>query len=259
VEAKRFLQTIGAEVSNDFVKNRSILSFEEYLGLFLQSPVQQSRNAAQYLRDAMDHFGTEQVPHPTGKIRRFKLFDLTDDGGSRVAGQEEVQNAIYRVIGNFTRAGRINKVILLHGPNGSAKSTLIHALKRAMEQYSKLPNGALYRMNWVFPSEKLIKGSIGFADIIPTDTHTASVVAQGTGYVGALTLGAVSESNITGIVKGSVPWSFSVPDNALDFLSAGQVLTQSYNVTIADGHGGTLVTDPQAPNTNQALLTHPQA
>ncbi len=84
-------------------------------------------------------------------------------------------------------------------------------------------------------------GSIGFADIIPTDTHTASVVAQGTGYVGALTLGAVSESNITGIVKGSVPWSFSVPDNALDFLSAGQVLTQSYNVTIADGHGGTLV------------------
>ncbi len=164
MEAKRFLQTIGAEVSNDFVKNRSILSFEEYLGLFLQSPVQQSRNAAQYLRDAMDHFGTEQVPHPTGKIRRFKLFDLTDDGGSRVAGQEEVQNAIYRVIGNFTRAGRINKVILLHGPNGSAKSTLIHALKRAMEQYSKLPNGALYRMNWVFPSEKLIKGSIGFSE-----------------------------------------------------------------------------------------------
>jgi len=84
-------------------------------------------------------------------------------------------------------------------------------------------------------------GAIGFADIIPTDTHTASVVAQGTGYVGTLTLGAVAESNITGIVKGSVRWSFSVPDNALDFLSAGQTLVQSYNVTIADGHGGTLV------------------
>jgi VCBS repeat-containing protein len=84
-------------------------------------------------------------------------------------------------------------------------------------------------------------GSIAFADIIPTDTHTATVVAQGLGYVGALTLGTVSESNLTGIVKGSVPWHFAVADGALDFLSAGQVLVQSYNVTIADNHGGTLV------------------
>jgi predicted Ser/Thr protein kinase len=165
VEAKRFLQTVGSEVSTDFVKNRTILSFEEYLNFFLQEPRRQVRNAAQYLRDVMDHFGTEQVPHPTGKIRRFKLFDaVQQDGGVRVAGQEEVQNALYRVIGNFTRAGRINKLILLHGPNGSAKSTIIDALKRGMEHYSRLPVGALYRINWVFPSEKLVKGSIGFSD-----------------------------------------------------------------------------------------------
>jgi len=165
VEAKRFLQGIGSDVVADFVKNRSILSFEEYLNLFLQEPRRQARNAAQYLRDALDYFGVEQVPHPSGKIRRFRLFDAAaNDGGIRVAGQEGVQNAFYRALSNFTRAGRINKLILLHGPNGSAKSTIVDALKRGIEHYSRLPVGSLYKINWVFPSEKLVKGSIGFSD-----------------------------------------------------------------------------------------------
>lgn len=165
VEAKRFIQSVGSEVASDFAKNRSILSFEEYLNLFLQDPRGQSRNAAQYLRDVLDQFGTDSVGFPGGKIRRFKLFDgLTGAPDIRVAGQEEVQNAIYRILGTFTRAGRINKLILLHGPNGSAKSTLVGALKAGMEEYSRTPAGALYRINWVFPSNKLVKGSIGFSD-----------------------------------------------------------------------------------------------
>ena len=165
MEAKRYLDIVGEVVTTDFVKNRSILSFEEYLSLFLQDPRRQARNAAQYLHDVMDHFGTEQVSHPRGKVRRFKLFDMTDgEREGAVAGQEEVQNDIYRLIGNFTRAGRINKLILLHGPNGSAKSSIVNALKRAMERYSTLPQGALYRLNWIFPTEKLVKGSIGFGD-----------------------------------------------------------------------------------------------
>ena len=175
MEAKRFLQTVGSAVSKDFVQNRSILSFEEYLALYLQNPDRQARNSAQYLRAAMDHFGTEEVPHPSGSMRRFKLFDLTEsDRDGRVAGQEEVQNAIYRVVGNFTRAGRINKLILLHGPNGSAKSSIVEALKRALEVYSRTSDGALYRINWIFPSEKLVKGSIGFGDKVVGQTEVAS-------------------------------------------------------------------------------------
>jgi serine protein kinase len=165
VSAKDFLKEVGAAVSRDFLHDRSILSFEEYLDLFYQHPRAQTRNSAEYLLDVMDHFGAEQVPHPTGPIRRFKLFDLTDgDRGGRVAGQEEVQNAFYRLLGNFVRAGTVNKVILLHGPNGSAKSTMVESLKRAMELYSREPDGALYEIAWIFPSDKLVKGSIGFSD-----------------------------------------------------------------------------------------------
>src|SRR5688572_17811402 len=75
MDARKFLQAVGSEVSSDFVKNRTILSFEEYVALFASAPKQQARNAAQYLKDAIDHFGTEMVPHPTGKVRRFKVFD----------------------------------------------------------------------------------------------------------------------------------------------------------------------------------------
>lgn len=163
MDARRQLQDIGSAVTSDFVKNRSILSFEEYTQLFLASPAQQLRNAAQYLVNAIDHFGSEQVPHPTGTIRRFKVFDPTpEEPDLRVAGQEEAQNAIYRLLGNFVRAAQINKLIFLHGPNGSAKSSIVEALKRGLELYSATPQGAQYTFNWIFPSEKLVKGSIGF-------------------------------------------------------------------------------------------------
>lgn len=165
VDAKRLLQQVGSEVTSDFKKSRTILSMEEYVTLFLQAPRAQARNAAQYLRDAIDSFGHESVPHPAGPARRFKIFDQLDGAhDGRVAGQEEVQNALYRLLGNFVRAGKINKLILLHGPNGSAKSTTIDALKRGLETYSRTPEGALYRFNWVFPAEKLVKGSIGFTE-----------------------------------------------------------------------------------------------
>ena len=165
MQARSYLQSLGDEVKSAFKQNRMILSFEEYMDeVFLRAPRQQSRNAAQYVKDVFDHFGSEQRETPIGPVRRFKLFDLVgpDAREGRVAGQEEVQNAIYRIVSSFVRAGRINKLILLHGPNGSAKSSLIAAMMRAMEQYSREPQGALYRFNWVFPSSKRVNGSIGF-------------------------------------------------------------------------------------------------
>src|SRR5258708_7640307 len=82
----------------------------------------------------------------------------------------------------------------------------------------------------------LATGLITFTDADVTDVHTVvSLVPQGTGYLGSLTLGTLADS--TGGVTGSVAWTFSVPDHALDFLAAGQTLVQSYVVTIGDGHG----------------------
>ncbi|HYD40565.1 MAG TPA: serine protein kinase PrkA [Anaeromyxobacter sp.] len=166
MDAGRLLSNLGTGVKSAFAENRSILSFEEYLSAFLESPRRQARGAAQYLRDVMDHFGAEDRDTPIGRVRRWRLFDLEfdpDGRSQRVAGQEEVQAAIYRALGSFVRSGRVNKLILLHGPNGSAKSSIVSALVRAMEAYSRKPEGALYRFHWVFPSERRLKGpGMGF-------------------------------------------------------------------------------------------------
>ncbi|WP_373045018.1 PrkA family serine protein kinase [Vulgatibacter sp.] len=163
MDARHYLESVGSEVKSIFIENRMILSFEEWMGEFLREPVRHARSSAQYLRDALDHFGTRTVQTPMGALRRFNLFDRAFDAGQgRVAGQEAAQNEVYRILGNFIRTGRANKLILLHGPNGSAKSSIVAALSRGLEVYSRAPEGALYKINWIFPTEKLTKGSLGF-------------------------------------------------------------------------------------------------
>ena len=173
VDSLRYLKTVGEQVQGAFLGNKTILAFQEYMEAFFEAPRVHARDAAQYIRDCFDFYGTEMLARPSGAVRRFKLFDRPFDqgatlqegeGGAPVVGQEDVQNAIYRILNSFVRAGRVHKLILLHGPNGSAKSSLVAAIQRALEDYSRKDLGALYRFNWIFPNERLVKGSIGFGD-----------------------------------------------------------------------------------------------
>ncbi len=157
--------------------NKRVMSFGEYLELVASNPYQQLRSAPQYIRDCFDHFGTATVDYPWGEARRFKLFDCEWSGGrDRLIGQEDVQDRVYRALNKFVQEGVSNKLILLHGPNGSAKSTFVRCIGRAMQHYSTLDEGALYRINWVFPSEKISQGGIGFSgpgsdeEVDPSDT-----------------------------------------------------------------------------------------
>jgi serine protein kinase len=162
-DPKAWLATLSSEMRDGFARTRRVMSFTEYVGLLHKDMARQVRSSAQYLRDVFDHFGTTQVRRPRGETTRFRLFDCAWDGGKDcLRGQEDVQNAIYRLVSNFAREGRTNRLILLHGPNGSAKSTVVACIQRAMEHYSQLEEGALYRFNWIFPTQHVSKGGIGF-------------------------------------------------------------------------------------------------
>ncbi len=141
-----------------------MLSFAEYLALFAQSPAAFSRDASRYLRDAFDHFGVDEVERPWGTERRYRLFDQAFATGEQTLfGQEPIQAAIAAVLDGFVREGRANRLVLLHGPNGSAKTTVVRCLMHALEAYSKTDEGALYRFSWVFP-RGADGGNIGFGD-----------------------------------------------------------------------------------------------
>ena len=169
-DAASQVKAIAEHVEKRFRAGRRVLSFAEFLLLFDEQPVRYSRDASRYLRDVFDHYGTTRVKHPWGEHTRFSLFDLPWEPGvadalprGALVGQEQVQEEIYRAISNFVREGRANRLVLLHGPNGSSKSTIASCLMAALEDYSVADEGALYRFNWVFPSQKSVRGSLGFA------------------------------------------------------------------------------------------------
>ena len=74
-----------------------------------------------------------------------------------------------------------------------------------------------------------LSGNISFVDSNPTDTLSASVTADGSGYVGALSLDPVTDNN------GSVSLGFEFsPGNDQIGLASGQTLTQSYDISVTD-------------------------
>ena len=82
-------------------------------------------------------------------------------------------------------------------------------------------------------------GTIAFNDIDLIDVHTTLVVAAGTNTLGGtLTMGAVSESAAT--EPGTVGWTYNVANSVVQYLAAGQVATENFTVTLADGQGGTV-------------------
>lgn len=165
-QVKELLAGLGEAVRDDFTRNRRVMTFAEYVTLVVAEPSRQLRSATQYIVDCLDHYGHETVVYPWGEIRRFRLFDVPWAGGEdRLFGQEPVQNAVYKTLASMVQDGRPNKLILLHGPNGSAKSTFFRCLGRGLENYSTLDDGALYRFSWILPAQKHTKGGIGFGGI----------------------------------------------------------------------------------------------
>jgi serine protein kinase len=160
-------EEIAELVETRFLQGKRVLSFSEYLSLFQASPQRLARDASAYVRDVFDHYGTREVSYPWGTFRRFCLFDAPweDEHGRQatLVGQEPIQEEIYRALCNFVREGRPSRVVLLHGPNGSAKSTAVGCVHRALEHYSTLDEGALYSFHWVFPSQTVTRGTLGFS------------------------------------------------------------------------------------------------
>jgi serine protein kinase len=154
---------IHGAVKESFDSQRRILSFDEYLKLFRDAPYRTARSAIQHIRDMIDHLGHSEVRGIGGPVTRHAVFDCAfRNGHGRVHGQERVQEDLVRVVRAAASLGVADRMILLHGPNGSAKTSLIEALMYGLEAYSAEPDGAVYRFNWVFPKATAAGSGMGF-------------------------------------------------------------------------------------------------
>ncbi|MGE0711799.1 MAG: hypothetical protein AB7N76_30790 [Planctomycetota bacterium] len=160
--ADGLLEEVARRSRERFAERREILSFRQFFAEVLADPLRHTRDVAHYVRDCFDFYGSYQTRGVRGPIRRFRLFDAGFNGGAtRVLGQEKLQNDVYQHLCSFCERGRVDKLLMIHGPNGTAKSTFVECVIAALEDYSARPEGALYRFNWIF-SDNWERTSLGF-------------------------------------------------------------------------------------------------
>ena len=174
--ADPYFNQIQDRAVQNFEARGRIKSFQEYFGSFLENPARHLRTSSRYLLEAIRFFGYEEVDLVGMKGRRWRVFDLDyDPERDSLVGQERVQEAIYRQVLQFAKRGDTDKMILLHGPNGSSKTTIVESLFRGLEHFSLQPEGAVYGFNWVFTErEDRMAERIGFEhdlDAEPPDSY----------------------------------------------------------------------------------------
>lgn len=131
-------------------------TFHEYLDLVKADP-KLTRNAYQRMFDMILSKGTEEYIDFKKQVIRYKFFDDIDGGGKDAVFGLDVQ--LMKLVNVLKAAalgyGTEKRVILLHGPVGSAKSTICRRLKKGLEDYSRTDQGALYTFEWIDPDGKL--------------------------------------------------------------------------------------------------------
>src|SRR5438045_7380958 len=92
----------------------------------------------------------EEYVEQKKKITRYRFFrDEMHNGRDAVYGIDQSLNHLVDIFKSASRNhGTEHRVILLHGPVGSAKSTIVRLLKKGIEEYSQRPEGAMYSFTW---------------------------------------------------------------------------------------------------------------
>ena len=129
-------------------------TFEEYLELVRQNP-RVARTAHERVYDLIMSYGTQEYVDNKKKIVHYRFFDDEAHGGrDAIFGLDIPLMRLVNVLkAAAKRYGTEKRILLLHGPVGSAKSTIARLLKKGLEEYSRTPEGALFTYEWVLPSD----------------------------------------------------------------------------------------------------------
>ena len=124
-------------------------SFHDYLDIVHRNP-QVTRTAYQRLYDLVLSCGTYPVEGSKEGLIRYRFFDDPEnEGRDAIFGLTKPLMELVNVFQSAARQyGSERRVLLLHGPVGSSKSTIARLLKRGVERYSETEAGAIYSFGW---------------------------------------------------------------------------------------------------------------
>ncbi|MDQ7007032.1 MAG: serine protein kinase [Acidobacteriota bacterium] len=147
---KSILEAItSAQNREQFKKQHWTGSFTDYLGMVREQP-RITRSAHERLYDMIMSYGTSEYIDNKKRMTHYHFFD--DPLGGGIDGVFGLDISLMKLMNIFKSAARRygteKRVILLHGPVGSAKSTIVRLLKKGLEAYSRSQEGMLYTFGW---------------------------------------------------------------------------------------------------------------
>lgn len=125
-------------------------SFDDYIAIVKDDP-KVTRNAYQRLYDMIIEAGTNEYIDFKKPMIHYTFFDdPVNDGADGIFGMDISIMKLVNVLRSAALGyGTEKRVILLHGPVGSAKSTICRLIKQGLERYSKSEAGRLFTFEWV--------------------------------------------------------------------------------------------------------------
>jgi serine protein kinase len=143
MDFKKLIESFNKE--NFSVLNKE-MGFYDYLDMVLEKP-RLARNAYQMIYDMIIEKGFSKFEQYRKTYTHYNFFDDVD---IPIVGLEETKDELVKFIrGAAGGYGTEKRVLLLHGPVGSSKSTICRLLKRGLERYSRTDDGAWYTYKWV--------------------------------------------------------------------------------------------------------------
>src|SRR5438128_10144741 len=147
---KALLESLRSEINlGDYRKKHWEGTVEEYLDIVREHP-EVTRTAYQRLYDMIMSHGTEELYEQKEKVTRYKFFtDFAARHGDAIFG---LDRSLIHLVNQFKSAakgyGTEKRVLLLHGPVGSSKSTIARLLKKGLEEYARDDQGMLFSFKW---------------------------------------------------------------------------------------------------------------
>ncbi|MCC7111713.1 MAG: serine protein kinase, partial [Deltaproteobacteria bacterium] len=167
-------------------------SFEEYLDMVRKDP-RVARGSFQRVYDMVVSYGRSEYIDSKKKVVHHNFFDdPMGNGRDAIFGLDIPLMRLVNVLKSAAMGyGTEKRVILLHGPVGSSKSTIARLMKKGLEHYSTTDDGKLYTFEWHVPKElqQVTGGHDVFTDpmnedplkLIPLDMRTDAFKALGLG------------------------------------------------------------------------------
>ncbi|PKN63324.1 MAG: serine protein kinase [Deltaproteobacteria bacterium HGW-Deltaproteobacteria-15] len=141
-----------------------LLTFDQYLGVILKNP-EVTRNSFQRLHDMVMSYGQSEYSRYGKKHVHYNFFDDPFSVGKAIFGLDWSIMTFMNVLKSAALGyGQEKRILLLVGPVGSSKSSMVDLLKLGLEDYSKRDEGRLYGTVWYAEkgTNDVVRRSLGF-------------------------------------------------------------------------------------------------